>query len=163
MIIAIIGPELWLTESYKRTLPVCFIPVLTLAVINLLHLYTVSGRSLTLFIFPCMALGTAVIAQAGWDRLLVAAGLTSGRMASFLMVSIVFVFIVGTHSEEWGNIWPEDEETSGLIAYLHSEAKSTDIVYENASLAEPTQLYFKILRWTPEQLYFGNTAFRLGE
>lgn len=153
-------PILLSRPPYRNALIFCSVPILTLAAINLLRLYPVSGRRLTLFMFPCIAVITATILQALWDRLVIPAKADpSGALAGFLAAAcILVVFIAGAHADGWANYSPEDEDTFGLFHYLKSEARPDDIVYIHTSLAEPAKVYFKILAWSPPNLYFGKTG-----
>ncbi len=161
VVVWIAGPVLRRSKPYRDVLLLCFLPVLTLAGINLLHLYPVSVRRLTLFIFPCIALATTVVLQAAWDRLTIPAKVDrAGMLSLFLSLScIVLVLIVGTHADYWANYVPEDEDAAAVFQNLKSEAKPDDIVYVHASLIEPAQLYFRMLGWKPEHVYFGQTGF----
>ncbi len=156
----IAGPSFRSKKLYQNALLLCFLPFITLAVINLVRVYPVSGRRLTLFIFPCVALASSILAQAVWERLVDGSGVDpSGRLSGFLSVScILFVFIVGLHSDGWANFPQEDEDVAGMFQVLKSGARPDDLVYVHASLAEPAKLYFKISRWDPQHVYFGNTG-----
>lgn len=157
----IAAPVLRRSRQYKDALLLCFLPVLTLAGINVLRLYPVSGRRLTLFIFPCVALATTVILQAVWDRLAVPAEVDrTGLFGLFLSLScILMIVVIGTHADNWANYPPEDEDVAALFQDLKSHEGPNDIVYIHASLIEPAKLYFKMLGWTPQHVYFGQTAF----
>lgn len=148
------------SRHYRRALLLCLLPLLTLAAINLARVYPVGGRRLTLFIFPCIALATSVLAQAIWDRVIDGSGLDpSGGLAGFLTAScIVLVFVVGFHSDGWANFSPEDEDVAGMMQFLKSTASPDDAIYVHASLAEPAKLYFKMLGWDPQHVYFGKTG-----
>lgn len=156
----IAGSTLSRSKHYRRALLLCFLPLVTLAAINLARVYPVGGRRLTLFIFPCIALATSILAQAIWDRVIDASGLDpSGGLAAFLTAScIALVFIVGLHADGWANFAPEDEDVAGTMQFLRSMAAPDDMVYIHSSLAEPAKLYFKILGWDPQHIYFGKTG-----
>lgn len=156
----IAGATLSRGKHYRRALLLCSLPLLTLAAINLARVYPVSGRRLTLFIFPCIALATSILAQAIWDRVIDGSDLDpSGGLAAFLTAScIALVFIVGFHSDNWANFAPEDEDVAGMMQFLKSLSAPDDVVYVHASLAEPAKLYFKMLGWGPQHVYFGKTG-----
>lgn len=156
----IAGPSFRNCKVYRQGLLLCFLPILTLAAINLARVYPVSGRRLTLFIFPCVAIATSLLAQAVWERIVDGSNIDSaGWLAAFLAGScIVFVFLVGLHADGWANFPEEDEDVAGVFQILKSGAAPDDLIYVHLSLAEPAKLYFKIERWYPQHVYFGNTG-----
>ena len=119
-----------------------------------------SGRRLTLFVFFPVTMMTTTILQALWDRLVIPAKADpTGALAGFLAAAcILVVFIAGAHADDWANYSPEDEDALGLFHYLKSEVEPDDLVYIDDSLAETAKVYFKILGWSPQNLYFGKTG-----
>jgi len=147
-------------RRHLQALALCFMPLITLAILNLLHLYPVNSRRLTLFMLPCMALATAIVLQSLWDTLSNRMGAKTAALFSALITlsCIGIVFVAGIHSDEWSNYWFEDEDTEGAFRYLKSHATPEDTIYIHASIAEPAKLYFRILRWNPADVRYGHTG-----
>ncbi|MGO9087242.1 MAG: glycosyltransferase family 39 protein [Terriglobales bacterium] len=147
-------------RRHLQALALCFMPLITLAVLNLLHLYPVNSRRLTLFMLPCMALAAAIVLQSMWDTLSKRMGEKTISLFSALITlsCIGIVFVAGIHSDQWSNYWFEDEDTAGAFRYLRSHAAPDDTIYIHASIAEPAKLYFRILRWNPPDVRYGNTG-----
>jgi hypothetical protein len=139
---------------------ICISPMITLAVINVLHLYPVSSRRLTLFMLPCVSLAAAVVMQSLWDVL--TKNLRWGRanlFAAFLtLLCIVAVLVAGTHSDQWGNYWFEDEDTAGALSFVRSHGDLQDTIYVHASVEETAKFYFRLMRWSPPDVRYGNTG-----
>ena len=96
----------------------CVSPVLTLAGLNVLHLYPVNSRRLTLFLLPCVALGTGVLLQSAWDTLASRYWLKdTGRLEiPLLCACVIGIFAVALHSNQWSNYWFEDEDTQARFS-----------------------------------------------
>src|SRR5271157_6048113 len=147
-------------RRHLQALALCFMPLIALAALNLLHLYPVNSRRLTLFMLPCMALAAAIVLQNLWDTLSNRRGeKTTTLFSAFITLSCIgIVFVAGVHSDQWSNYWFEDEDTAGAFRYLRSHAAPEDTIYIHASIAEPAKLYFRILRWNPSDVRYGNTG-----
>jgi len=147
-------------RRHLQALALCFMPLLALAALNLLHLYPVNSRRLTLFMLPCVSLAAAIVMQTLWDMLSNGIRRKSATLFSaFITLScIVIVFVAGTHSDQWANYWFEDEDTEGALQYLRLHTAPGDTIYIHASIAEPAKLYFRILNWDPADVRYGNTG-----
>jgi 4-amino-4-deoxy-L-arabinose transferase-like glycosyltransferase len=147
-------------KRHLQTLALCFMPLVALAVLNLLHLYPVNSRRLTLFMLPCISLAAGIVMQSVWDTL--SKGSQRKRVTLFpaliTVACIVIVFVAGTHADQWSNYWFEDEDTGGAFRYLRSHFVPEDTIYIHASIAEPAKLYFRILHWDPSDVRYGNTG-----
>jgi len=147
-------------RRHLQALTLCFMPLITLAVLNLLRLYPVNSRRLTLFMLPCISLAVAIVMQNLWDALWNAFQYRIAPLFSGLVtLSCIFiVFFAGLHSDRWSNYWFEDEDTGGTFRYLRSHLAPQDTIYVHASIAEPAKLYLRILHWEPSDLRYGNTG-----
>ena len=147
-------------KRHLRALILCFMPMVALAVLNLLHLYPVNSRRLTLFMLPCMSLAAAIVIENLWTTLSSRMQWKNNTVFPMLLTlsCIVVVFVAGIHSDQWANYWFEDEDTGGAFRYLRSHIAPEDTIYIHASIAEPAKLYFRILRWDPPNVRYGNTG-----
>ena len=147
-------------KRYLQALALCFAPLAALLVLNLLHLYPVSSRRLTLFMLPCISLAIAIVMQSLWETL--SKGIRGKSVTLFPALitfsCIVIVFVAGTHADQWSNYWFEDEDTGATFQYLRSHFAPEDSIYIHASIAEPAKLYFRILQWDPGDVRYGNTG-----
>lgn len=164
--IATIGIAALAIASLRRNtrhlwaLAVCLMPIVALAILNLLHLYPVNSRRLTLFMLPCVSLAAATVMQSLWDMLSKGIRRESAALISALMTvaCVVIVFVAGARSDQWSNYWFEDEDTGGSFSYLKSQVAPQDAIYVHASIEEAAKLYFRILRWNPADVRYGNTG-----
>ncbi len=143
-----------------QALLLCFAPLAALLALNLLHLYPVSSRRLTLFMLPCISLALAIVIQSCCETL--SRGIRVRTAAFFpalsILTCVVIVFVAGTHADQWSNYWFEDENTGAAFRYLRSHFAPEDTLYIHASIAEPAKLYFRMLQWDPGDVRYGNTG-----
>jgi len=147
-------------RRHSGAFALCLAPLVALAILNLLHLYPVNSRRLMLFMVPCVSLAIAIVMQNLWDMLLKGFRLKNTAPFSALITGgcILLVFVAGAHSDGWSNYWFEDEDTGGAFRFLKSQVASRDTIYVHASIAESAKLYFRILRWEPGDVRYGNTG-----
>lgn len=149
-----------LNKRHAQVLALCLGPYLCLAVLNLFRLYPVSSRRLTLFLVPCISLAAAILLQNIWDTILMRMSRSTINRLSLVITAacVLTVALAAVHSEGWGNYWFEDEDTAGALRYLRSRVAEGDTVYVHASIEEPVKLYFRVFRWIPADVRYGNTG-----
>lgn len=150
-------------RRYRLAALFCVFPLLTLSVLNLLRLYPVGSRRLTLFLFPCVALFTAAVAEALWNVFIVPRLPAAGREKTLRIVAVACAaaaLFLGTHAFGRDSDWTEPEDTEAALQYLKKEVRwGRDIVYIHGSIEEPVRLYLRMLRWGDSPVYFGRTGF----
>jgi len=147
-------------KRHLVALALCLAPLCALFLLNLVRLYPVNSRRLTLFMLPCMALCAGIMLQSFWTALTARIRPRLAACAETLIIAgcIVAVFVLGVRSDNWSNYWFEDEDTAGALVYIKTHMVPEDTVYVHASMEESAKLYFKILHWKPATLRYGNTG-----
>lgn len=147
-------------RRHLQAFAICIAPVVALAAINLVHLYPVSSRRLTLFMLPNVSLAIALVLENVWDVLMkgLRRELATLLATCITLCCVVMVYVAGTHCDQWSNYWFEDEDTAGALSYLRSQGAQEDTIYVHASVEETVKLYFQIMRWTPLDVRYGNTG-----
>jgi 4-amino-4-deoxy-L-arabinose transferase-like glycosyltransferase len=138
----------------------CLSPLCVLFVLNLLRLYPINSRRLTLFMLPCITLCTSMVIEGFWTALTRRIRPQVAEWCERLIViaCVLSVLGFGVWSDNWSNYWFEDEDTAGALSFIKSHMEPEDTIYVHASIEEPAKLYFQILHWHPSDVRYGNTG-----
>jgi Dolichyl-phosphate-mannose-protein mannosyltransferase len=142
-----------------------FIPLLTLMALNWAHLYPVSSRRLTLFLLPGVVIASAASLQVLWQTVALrimrhlewrpALGLLFYPLAAI----VTGLLALGIQKSGWDLDESGDRGTESALRYLKSEVNAErDLIFVQAALDEPAQLYRKILGWHDAPLRTGHTG-----
>ena len=137
----------------------CIAPVLTLAALNLLHLYPVNSRRLMLFLLPCVSVGLVLLLETLRHE---AYRFTSYRIPNsvsmgFGVVCVLASLVLAAQPVLWHITQTEDVE--GAVQYLKSTAQQEDLIFVHGSAVESVKLYLNLLKWPAAPVVFGVTGF----
>jgi len=149
------------SSRHAHILLFCGLPVLTLVMFNLLHLYPVGTRRMMLFLLPCVAIGVTLLVESIWEGILApmlrtqAQGVVRAAIAVFSLVSVT---AGATMMDQWRPFQEEEEDVPSALRYLRENVNDGDLIYVHASLVESAKLDLKLLKWSKAPVLYGNTG-----
>lgn len=159
-ILVIVIRSLRHNKQHLSAFALCLTPLCVLFVLNLLRLYPVNSRRLTLFMLPSIALCCGIIIQDLLQGLTerIRPQLVARFEQGITVLCVATVLILGVGSDNWSNYWFEDEDTASALSFIRSHMGAEDTIYVHASIEEPAKLYFEIMHWQPADVRYGNTG-----
>jgi hypothetical protein len=146
--------------KYVDVAALCVVPIFTLLILNLMHMYPLHSLMLTLCVLPCVAIGLALAIEALCQEFVIPFVPVRFRMAiwsTLCVLGLVFIFLPSMMPLRWLEYQEEDAE--GAIHYLKSHVAPGDLVYVHASASETSRLYLRMLQWQPALLIYGHTGY----
>lgn len=138
----------------------CVVPILILLVLNLMHIYPLHSRVLTLCVLPCVIIGLTLAIEAICHEFVspfIPFRYRKPLLGTLSVLGLVFIFLHSIMPLRWLEYHQEDAE--GAILYLKSHVVPGDLVYVHASASETSRLYLRMLGWQPAGLTYGHTGY----
>jgi hypothetical protein len=138
----------------------CVVPIFILLILNLMHIYPLHSRVLTLCVLPCVIIGLTLAIEAICHEFVspfIPLRSRKPLLGTLSVLGLVFMFLHSIMPLRWLEYHQEDAE--GAIRYLKSHVAPGDLVYVHASASETSRLYLRMLGWQPAGLTYGHTGY----